>query len=267
MFRQSVYGGVLASLFFSIVILNDLQLAQAGELTAISSKLNRDSFLLSREIRTRFRGIRGQRILFDKAYEIHEVADNIQSMVVFNAPATSMERTLSDLSFLVDNFEHSIKAQRLPVLRDPVITPTGPNGYTFSGGIGYPQPNFHCDIFQCYGPPYRMVPEQAVRNIDLILKDMKSSIRQLQIYYGPKPSAEPTNRYFPQPGPPVPQSDSNLGKQINPYRTPVPSQNRLTPGWKPARKTVPVLPPVPRKKQTEPAQKGPAILPPLPPDE
>lgn len=267
MFRQSVYGGVLASLCFSIVLQNDLQSAQAGELTAISSKLNRDSFLLSREVRTRFRGIRGQRILFNKAYEIHEVADNIQSMVVFNAPTTSMQRSLSDISFLVENFEHSIKAQRLPVLRDPVITPTGPNGYTFSGGNGYPQPNFQCDIFQCYGPPYRMVPEQAVRNIELILKDMKSSISQLQIHYGPKPRIAPKNRYFPQPGPPVPKTDSNLGIQPNPYRSQVPAHNRFLHGWKPARKTVPVLPPVPPKNQTKPLQNGPTILPPLPTNE
>lgn len=268
MFRRNIYQTILASLFFAILIQNgSLRFAEGGEPAAIGSKLNRDSFLLTREIRNQFRGIRGQRIMFDKAYEIHEVADDIQSMIIFNEPAANIEQAVSDLNFLVEDFGRTIQALRLPVFRDPVITPTGPNGYTFSGGNGYPQPNFHCGIFQCFGPPYRMVPEQSVRNISLILKDMKSSINQLQVNYAPKKLEEPKRQLFPLPSPAVPQSDTGLRKQSNPNLPPVPYQKNNTRGWKRPSKTVPVLPPVPSKSQTLPPQKGPAILPPLPPNE
>lgn len=265
MFRRNRSIKALVILLFFVLLQSGSLYAQARDLDLIGGKLNRDSFTLCRDIRTKFRGIRGQRILFAKAYEIHEMADNIHRMVVLNAPTRGMDQALLDLSLLVDDLDQSLKTMPLPVFRDPVTVPTGPNGYIFYGGNGYPQPNFQCGIFQCYGPPYRMISEQAMRDVCGILTDMKSSINQLQAHYSPGLELHPTQRLFPSPNP-IPQLDSKQGRggQSQPPGLSIPFRKQNDSGWKPSRKTAPISPPVPPGNQPQPLQKGPAVLPPLP---
>lgn len=265
MFRRNISIGIFATLLFSVLMQYNSLYAQGGELDSIGGKLNRDSFTLCREIRTKFRGIRGQRRIFDKAYEIHEIADNVHRMVVLRAPVRGMDQALLDLSLLVDDLDQSLKTMQLPVLRDPVTVPTGPNGYIFYGGNGYPQPNFQCGMFRCYGSPYRMIPERDMRGVCRILTDMKSSIIQLQAHYSPSLHFPPAQRLFPSPNS-VPQFDFNReqGKKSQPLGLPGPLPDQNDSRWKPSRKTAPVFPPVPPREQPRPSQTGPVVLPPLP---
>lgn len=258
MFQRNCYRGMFIALIFTVIVQDGLLFAQAVEPASIVGKLNRDSFVLCRDIRTKFRGIRGQRTLFSKAYEIHEMADNVHRMVVVNAPIHGMDRALADLSLLVDDMKLTIKGMRLPVFRDPVTIPTGPNGYVFYGGNGYPQPRFGCDRF-----PYRMIPEQNMREMSQMLADMKNSIVQLQAYYSPPLHQPPTQRLFPLPGP-VPRFDSNLNQRPQPARVPELLEDKNDSRWKPSSKTAPVFPPVPRKETPKPSQSGPLFLPPIP---
>ena len=99
MLRRSIYGGGMAALLMLVVLQGEPLFAQqVVSSDSIGSKLNRDSFILCREIRTKFRGIRGQRTLFSKSYEIHEMADRIHRMIVLNAPVQGMDQALFDLS-------------------------------------------------------------------------------------------------------------------------------------------------------------------------
>ena len=258
MFQGISYRGIFVTLLFSFIAQDGVLHAQVRGLDLTAGKLNRDSFTLCREIRTKFCGMRSQRTLFTKAYEIHEMADNLHRMVVLNAPVRGMDQALSDLRLLVDDLEFSIKAMRLPVFRDPVIVPTGRNGYVFYGGNGYPQPCFQCDR-----SPYRMIPEQNMRDVGRLLSDMKSSIIELQAHYSPNQHQVPSQRLFPAPGL-VPRSDSDLNPQSRPSRLPKLLQEENDSRWKPSLKSVPVFPPVPPRDQANPSQSGPRILPPLP---
>ena len=258
MFQQNSYRGIFVTLLFSFMAQDGLLFAQARGLDSTAEKLNRDSFILCREIRAKFCGMRSQRTLFTKAYEVHEMADNVHRMVVLNAPVRGMDQALSDLKLLVDDLDISIKAMRLPVFRDPVVVPTGPNGYVFYGGNGYLQPCFQCDR-----SPYRMIPEQNMRDVGRMLSEMNSSILELQAYYSPHQYQVPSQRLFPAPGH-VPRSDSDLNTQPRPSRLPELFQEENDSRWKPSRKSAPVFPPVPPKGQAKPLQSGPQILPPLP---
>lgn len=258
MFQRNLFRGMFATLLISVILQGGRLYAQEEELALIGGKLNRDSFTLCREIRSEFNGIRGQRSLFSKAYEIHEMADNIHRMIVLKAPVRGMDQALNDLGLLVDDLDHTIKASGLPVLRDPVAIPTGPNGYIFYGGNGYPQPSF-----QYNGFPYRMVAERSTCELCQTLQDMKSSISQLQQYYAPQPRVEPGRRFFPVPGAVTP-SDSDWGAPPQPSRLPEPQQEENDSRWKPSRRSAPVFPSAPPAYQPVPLQQGPQLLPPLP---
>ncbi len=262
MFQRNSYRGIFVTVLFSVIAQDGLLFAQAGGLDSTVGKLNRDSFLLCREIRKNLSGIRGQRTLFSKAYDIHEMADKMHRMVMLNAPVRGMDQALSDLSLLVDDLNFSIKAMKLPVFRDPVNRPTGPNGYVFYGGNGYPQP-----CFQCNGFPYRMIPERNMRDVSRLLSEIQTSIVQLQAHYSPHLHQTPRQRLFPAPGT-IPQSDSFLKTQPSRLRELFQEENDSQ--WKPSRKSAPllppVLPPVPPRDQAKPFQSGPQLLPPLPPN-
>lgn len=257
MFQRSFFLSMFAALIIVSVVQQRGLYAQTLGVEVLGSRLNRDSFQLCREIRTRFRGIRGQRVFFAKAHEIHEMADDIQRMIILKAPVQGMDQALCDLNLLVENLDRSLKSTRLPVLTDPVIKPTGPNGYIFYGGNGYPQPCFRCEGF-----PYQMIPEQGLKQIHVTLQQMKSSISQLQAHYAP-PVTVPEKRTFPVP---VPRSDSDL-RPAAPFRKSVPLSPEKDSGWKPSRKTAPVFPPAPKQKSNPPVLEGPQFLPPLPPNE
>jgi hypothetical protein len=234
--------------------------AQSPGPEVLGSQLNRDSFQLCREIRSRFRGIRGQRMYYSKAREIHALADDIQRMIILKAPVQGMDQALVDLELLVTDLEQTLKSARLPVLTSPVIKPTGPNGYVFYGGNGYPDP-----CFRCQGFPYQMIPEQSLNEVYGTLQGMQFSIRQLQAHYAP-PVSVPGKRTFPAP---VPGTDSDLQPEFPANRTPQrsqplqPRQPERDSDWKPSRKTAPVFP-APQQKSTPPALEGPEFLPPLP---
>ncbi len=258
MFQRNLFRGIFATLLISVILQGGWLYAQGEELALIGGKLNRDSFTLCREIRSEFKGIRGQRSLFTKAYEIHEMADNIHHMLVLKAPVRGMDQALNDLSLLVDDLDDTIKASSLPVLRDPVTIPTGPNGSIFYGGNGYPQPRF-----QYNGFPYRMVPERSTCELCQILQEMKSSISQLQRYYAPQPRVAPGRNYFPVPGAAAP-SESDRSPLRQPSRLPEPQQEENDSRWKPSRGSTPVFPSAPPAYQPVPSQQGPQLLPPLP---
>lgn len=266
MFQRTRHFSVVLILMGLVVIQQRGLYAQSPGVEGLGSQLNRDSFQLCREIRTRFQGMRGQRVFFSKAREIHEMADGIQRMILLKAPVQGMDQALDDLDLLVADLEQSLKSAQLPVLTSPVIRPTGPNGYVFYGGNGYPEP-----CFRCHGFPYRMISEQGLQEVFGTLQEMQTSIRQLQAHYAP-PVAVPEKRTFPVPVPGtdfVPQSEfpANRTPDSTPDRTPVrtrPRQPDRNSGWQPSRKTAPVFPPAPRKQTTPPAQEGPEFLPPLP---
>lgn len=258
MFQQKGYQFVFVTLFFSLIAQDRVLFAGEPGLDLTAGKLNRDSFLLCREIRTKLYGIRGQRVLFSKAYEIHEMADRLHRMVVLNAPVRGMDQALSDLRLLVDDMNHSMKTMGLPVFRDPVMIPTGPNGYVFYGGNGYPQPTYQCDRFF-----YRMIPEQSVRGVSRILSEMESSITELQAYYSPQQQQVPSQRSFPVPSL-VPRSDSKLKTLPAPLRSPDVLQDKDDTRWQPSRRFAPILPPEVPRNQVKPPKGGPQILPPLP---
>ncbi|QDT43239.1 hypothetical protein Pan241w_33390 [Gimesia alba] len=259
MFQQYLYRVSLAALLILVVIENSTLYAQqtlSPEL--IGGKLNRDSYTLCREIRTKFRGIRGQRTLFNKAYDIHEMADEIHRMIILNAPVQGMDQALSDLNLLVDDLDQTLRAGRLPVLRDPVIKPTGPNGYVFYGGNGYPQP-----CFQCQGFPYRMVPEQNLHALNQTLKEMKYSIDLLQAQYAPHPQALPERRLFPTPRSGAP-FETEREQPSTPLRQPEALQPKYDSRWKPSRKEPSVFPPAIPPNRSVPSKQGPEFLPPTP---
>ncbi|MFH1301549.1 MAG: hypothetical protein ABIK07_10855 [Planctomycetota bacterium] len=258
MFQRNIFQGIFIIILFSVILQDGLLYAQGGELESISSQLNRDSFIVCREIQTKFQGIRGQRSLITKAYEIHAMADNIHRMLILNVPVRGMDRALDDLSLLVDDLDQSIKAMRAPVLRDPVTIPTGPNGYRFYGGNGYPQPSF-----QYNGFPYRMVAERTTSGLCQTLQEMRSSISQLQRYFAPLPPVAPVRRSFPVPNS-VPPSGSDRGAPPQPSGFPEPLPEENDSRWQPSRGSAPVYPPAPPARPSIPAQQGPEFLPPLP---
>ncbi|MDF1743080.1 MAG: hypothetical protein P1V19_05255 [Gimesia sp.] len=259
MFQRIGFRGIFVTVLFSVIAQDGLLFAQVGGPDSTAGKLNRDSFLLCREIRKNLCGIRGQRTLFSKAYEIHEMADKMHRMVMLNAPVRGMDQALSDLSLLVDDLNFTIKAMRLPVFRDPVTIPTGPNGYVFYGGNGYPQPSF-----QCNGFPYRMIPERNMRDVGRLLSEIQSSIVQLHAHYSPHQHQTPRQRLFPAPGT-IPQSDTDFKMQPSRLRKLFQEENDSQ--WKPSRKSAPLMPPVPPRDQAKPLQYGPQLLPPLPPND
>lgn len=262
MFQRIRIWGILAALLMIVVIQDGFLYAQNIQQmvnpASVGGKLNRDSFTLCREIRTKFRGLRGQRSLFDKAYQIHEMADNIHRMIILNAPVQGMDQALSDLSLLVEDLDHSLKTARPPVLRDPVMRPTGPNGYVFYGGNGYPQP-----CFQCQGFPYRMIPEQNLRELNQTLNEMKFSIDLLQAQYAPHPQVKPERRLFPTPRPGTP-FDSERELPSPPLRQPDSLQPEYDSRWKPTRKEPDLFPPAIPPNRSAPSQQGPGFLPPIP---
>ncbi|QDT28053.1 hypothetical protein Enr10x_33920 [Gimesia panareensis] len=254
MFQRTKLWGIIILLVGLWVIQQRGLYAQSPGVEALGGRLNRDSFQLSREIRTRFRGIRGQRVFFSKALEIHQMADDIQRMIILKAPVQGMDQALVDLELLVSDLEQSLKSARLPVLTSPVIKPTGPNGYVFYGGNGYPDPCFRCNGF-----PYQMIPEQSLQEVFGTLQEMQTSIRKLQAHYAP-PVTAPEKRIFPVPGA---GRDTGLPPAF-PSNRPRPVQPGRDSGWQPARKTAPVFPPAPKQQTSPPAVKGPEFLPPLP---
>ncbi|QDV51394.1 hypothetical protein [Gimesia fumaroli] len=259
MFQRYINWAAIAVLLGFVVIQDrSLYAQQVINPESVGGKLNRDSFTLCREIRTKFRGIRGQRTLFHKAYQIHEMADTIQRMIVLNAPVQGMDQALDDLRMLVDDLDQSLQSGRLPVLRDPVIEPTGPNGYVFYGGNGYPQP-----CFQYQGFPYRMVPEQSLSRLNQTLKEMKGSIGLLQARYAPLSRIGPERRLFPKPRPGLP---SEVGREqpSTPLRQPEELQSENDSRWKPSRKEPSVFPPAIPPNRSVPSQQGPEFLPPSP---
>lgn len=264
MFQRKIYGGILAALLmFTVMQEGSLYAQQVVSPESLGGKLNRDSFTLCREIRTKFRGMRGQRSLFEKAYEIHEMADDIHRMIILKAPVQGMDRALSDLNLLVDDLDQSLEAARLPVLREPVMRPTGPNGYVFYGGNGYPQP-----CFQCQGFPYRMIPEQNLRDLNQTLNEMKFSIDLLQAQYAPHSRVAPERQLFPAPrlGTPL---ESERGQPSQPLRQPEriqpdPIQPEYDSRWRPSRKEPAVFPSAIPPNRSVPSQQGPDFLPPFP---
>ncbi|WP_339729464.1 hypothetical protein [uncultured Gimesia sp.] len=270
MFQRYIRWGGMVALLMIVVVQDGSLYAQPGmnahqvmSPEVVGGKLNHDSFTLCREIRTKFRGIRGQRSLFAKAYEIHEIADDIHRMIVLNAPVQGMDQALADLSMLVDDLDQSLQAGRLPVLRDPVIKPTGPNGYEFYGGNGYPQP-----CFQCHGFPYRMIPQQNLRELNQTIKGMKFSIDLLQAQYSPHPQVLPERRLFPVPRQGAP-FETEREQPLQPLRQPGliqpdPIQPEYDSRWKPSRKPPSVFPPAIPPNRSVPPQQGPEFLPPSP---
>jgi hypothetical protein len=254
MFQHTRHFAMGILLMGLVVIQQGGLYAQSPGVEVLGSRLNRDSFQLCREIRTRFRGMRGQRTFFSKAHEIHEMADDIQRMIILKAPVQGMDQALVDLELLVADLEQNLKTAQLPVLTSPVIRPTGPNGYVFYGGNGYPEP-----CFRCHGFPYRMIPEQALQEVFGTLQDMQASIQQLQAYYAP-PVSVPGKRTFPAPVPGAAPSEQPSFPANQPRSLPTDRDS----GWQPARKTAPVFPPVPRKQNAPPAVEGPEFLPPMP---
>lgn len=230
--------------------------SQQTDVATLGGRLNQDSFTICREIRTQFRGIRGQRLLFDKAYEIHELADKIHRMMILQVPVQGMQQALSDLERLVDDLDHSLAVMQLPVLREPVIRPTGPNGYVFEGGNGYPQPRF-----QYHGYPYRMIPEREMKSVNQTLDGMQKTIRQLQAVYSPQPVHLPVREIFPVPVPDQEFEQNRTQPQTGPVGPALPGQGR---GWQPSRKTAPLFPSAQPPKPEVPASGGPEFLPPLP---
>ncbi|WP_278470802.1 hypothetical protein [Gimesia maris] len=230
--------------------------AQQTDAATLGRRLNQDSFTICREIRTNFRGIRGQRLLFDKAYEIHELADNIHRMMILQAPVQGMQQALSDLERLVDDLEHSLAMMQLPVLREPVIRPTGPNGYIFEGGNGYPQPRF-----QYHGYPYRMIPEREMNHLSQTLEGMQTAISQLQSQFNPQPVRPPVREVFPTPVPDQEFKQNRSQPKAGPIGPSIPDQKNR---WQPARKSLPQFPSAQPPKPKSPASGGPEFLPPLP---
>jgi len=260
-----------------VVVQNGWLYAQGGGLESIGGKLNHDSFILCREIRTKFRESRGQRSMFTKAYEVHQMADNIHRMIVLKAPVRGMDQALFDLSLLVDDLEQSVKATRLPAFREPVTIPKGPNGYIFYGGNGYPRASFQCNGFPC-----QRAAEQGTCVLCDTLQEMKSAISQLQRHYAPRPRRELERRPFPVPSP-VPLTDSDWRPQSQPQFQPQPLrlppppikepvkrpikkplQEQNDSRWKPSRPSAPVFPSAPPANRSVPSQKGPELLPPRP---
>lgn len=268
MSQHHVYRRIIfATVLVFIVVQNGWLYAQAGELESIGGKLNHDSFILCREIRTKYRETRGQRSMFTKAYEVHQMADNIHRMIVLKAPVRGMDRALFDLSLLVDDLDQTVKATRLPGFRDPVTIPTGPNGYVFYGGNGYPRASFHCNGFPC-----QRAEERSTCVLCDTLQEMKLAISQLQRHYAPRPRREPERRLFPVPSP-VPLSDSDWRPQPQPLHLPPPpvrepvkkpAQEQNDSRWKPSRPSAPVFPSAPPANRSVPSQKGPELLPPRP---
>lgn len=259
--RYLKWGGTAFLLLLVLVQVRSVSAQQYVNPDAIAMKLNRDSFELCREVRTQFRGIRGGRSLFAKAYEVHEMADKVHRMIVLNAPVQGMDQALWDLNGLVDDLDRSLHSRDLPVLRDPVLKPTGPNGYIFYGGNGYPQP-----CFQCNGFPYRMIPEQRLRAVDQTLNEMKSSIGLLIQQYSPQSRSLPEQRRFPTPqlGAPVELETQPRLTPVTPRRDTVPIEPEFDSNWKPSRQEPLSFPePIP-PNSSAPKLQGPQFLPPMP---
>lgn len=255
MFHKGRNSIILALVLLVTISANFVQ-AQPAEVATLGGRLNRDSFTVCREIRTQFRGIRGQRLLFDKAYEIHELADNIHRMMILQAPVQGMQRALADLELLVDDLDHTLAVMQLPVLREPVIRPTGPNGYIFEGGNGYPQPRF-----EYRGYPYRMIPEREITSLSQTLEGMQTTISQLQAHFCPQPVRAPVREIFPAPFPDQEFEQNKTRPQTGPVGPALPDWDS---GWQPSRKTGPLFPSVQPPKLKAPASGGPEFLPPLP---
>ncbi|WP_417383118.1 hypothetical protein [Gimesia sp.] len=255
MFRTMMIPFNIALVLLCTMSANFAQVQQT-DVASLGGRLNQDSFTVCREIRTHFRGIRGQRLLFDKAYEIHELADNIHRMMILQAPVQGMQQALSDLDRLVDDLDHTLSVMQLPVLREPVIQPTGPNGYVFQGGNGYPQPRF-----QYHGYPYRMIPEREVKCVNQTLDRMQQTIRQLQAVYNPQPVRPSVRETFPVPVPGQEFEKNRTQPQTKPVGPVLPGQDN---GWQPSRETVPRFPSVQPPRSNAPDSGGPEFLPPLP---
>ncbi len=255
MFRTIHSPFNIAVILLSSIPVNFAQ-AQQTDVATLGERLNRDSFTVCREIRTRFRGIRGQRQLFDKAYEIHELADNIHRMMILQAPVQGMQQALSDLERLVDDLDHSLAVMPLPVLREPVIRPTGPNGYVFEGGNGYPQPRF-----QYQGFPYRMIPEREMKSLNQTLEGMQANISQLQAHFNPQPVRPPVRETFPAPVPEQEFEQNRSRPEIQPVGPLMPDREN---DWQPTRKSIPQFPSAQPPKPKSPVSDGPELLPPLP---
>ncbi|WP_145229099.1 hypothetical protein [Gimesia algae] len=255
MFYKSLISFKLAIVLLCTISTNVAR-AQQSEVANLGGKLNRDSFTVCRKIRSQFHGIRGQRLLFDKAYEIHELADNIHRMMILQVPVQGMQQALSDLERLVDDLDHSLAVMQLPVLREPVIRPTGPNGYVFHGGNGYPQPRF-----EYRGYPYRMIPEYKMNSLNQTLEGMQITISQLQAHFSPQPVQLPVKETFPAPVPDQEFEHNRTQPQTGPVGPPLPDRDI---GWQPSRNMGPRFPSAQPPGLKAPASGGPEFLPPLP---